>query len=180
MLPKRKHSFKCPHIPLLSSELYTTEKSWILWFKKDNFNCPNIPFSLNELCTTERSWILWFKNNTKSYGVYFHAGFTGVLLVLCVCIIYVYATQTARRFIFNGFWMTHKLIVVLYILTILHGASAVVQKPMFFAYFLGPAFLFVIDKMISLSRKKTELAVIKAEKLPSGINFFYASLIQIY
>ncbi|KAK3106022.1 hypothetical protein FSP39_011167 [Pinctada imbricata] len=98
-------------------------------------------------------------------------GFTGVLLVLCVVVIYVYATQTARRLIFNGFWMTHKLIVVMYILTILHGASTIVQKPMFFVYFIGPAILFTVDKMISLSRKKTQLAVIKAEKLPSDITF---------
>ncbi|XP_061175902.1 dual oxidase-like [Saccostrea echinata] len=96
-------------------------------------------------------------------------GFTGVLLVICICIIYVYATQTARRLIFNGFWLTHKLIVVMYILTILHGASTIVQKPMFFAYFIGPAILFTIDKMISMSRKKTELDVIRAEKLPSDI-----------
>lgn len=96
-------------------------------------------------------------------------GFTGVLLVICICIIYVYATQTARRLIFNGFWLTHKLITVMYILTILHGASTIVQKPMFFAYFIGPAILFTVDKMISMSRKKTELNVISAEKLPSGI-----------
>lgn len=97
------------------------------------------------------------------------AGFTGVLLVVCICIIYVYATQTARRLIFNGFWLTHKLIVVMYILTILHGASTIVQKPMFFAYFIGPAIIFTVDKMISMSRKKTELNVIRADKLPSGM-----------
>lgn len=39
---------------------------------------------------------------------------------------------------------------------------------MFFAYFIGPAIIFTIDKMISMSRKKTELDVIRAEKLPSG------------
>lgn len=81
----------------------------------------------------------------------------------------MYATQTARRLIFNGFWLTHKLIVVMYILTILHGASTIVQKPMFFAYFIGPAIIFTVDKMISMSRKKTELNVIRADKLPSGM-----------
>jgi len=85
-----------------------------------------------------------------------------------ICIIYVFATQTARRFIFNGFWLTHKLIVIMYILTIIHGASIIVQKPLFFVYFIVPAILFTIDKMISMSRKKTEIAVIRAEKLPSG------------
>lgn len=98
-------------------------------------------------------------------------GFTGVLLVLIICIIYVFATQTARRYIFNSFWLTHKLFIVMYILTILHGASVIVQKPLFHAYFLVPAILFTIDKMISLSRKKTEITVIRAEKLPSDITF---------
>lgn len=66
------------------------------------------------------------------------------------------------------FWMTHKLFIVLYVLTIIHGASVVVQKPMFFAYFTGPAIWFMADKLISLSRKKTELCIIKAQNLPSG------------
>lgn len=99
---------------------------------------------------------------------YFIIGCTGVLLVVVICIIYVFATQTARQFIFNGFWLTHKLIVIMYVLTILHGASVIVQKPMFFVYFIVPAILFAMDKMISLSRKKTEIAVLGAEKLPSG------------
>lgn len=98
-------------------------------------------------------------------------GLTGVLLVTVICIIYVFATQTARRFIFSGFWLTHKLIVVMYVLTILHGASAVVQKPMFWAYFIVPAILFSMDKMVSLSRKKSEITVLRAEKLPSDITF---------
>ena len=98
----------------------------------------------------------------------FILGLTGVLLVTIICIIYVFATQTARRFIFNGFWLTHKLIVVMYVLMIVHGASWIVQKPLFFAYFIGPAILFAMDKMVSLSRKKSEIIVLRAEKLPSG------------
>lgn len=111
----------------------------------------------------EPTFNFWFFGNMT--------GFTGVLLVVCICIIYVYATQTARRLIFNGFWLTHKLIVVMYILTILHGASTIVQKPMFFVYFIGPAIIFTVDKMISMSRKKTELNVIRADKLPSDITY---------
>lgn len=96
-------------------------------------------------------------------------GFTGVLLVLVLCILYVFATQTARRHIFSLFWLTHKLFIVLYVLTIIHGASVVVQKPMFFAYLSGPAILFMIDKLVSLSRKKTELCIINAKNLPSDV-----------
>ena len=105
-------------------------------------------------------------------------GFTGILLVTVICFIYVFATQTARRFIFNGFWLTHKLILVMYVLTILHGASCIVQKPLFFAYFIGPAVLFAMDKMVSLSRKKSEIIVLRAEKLPSGK--VYTNIINIH
>lgn len=45
----------------------------------------------------------------------------------------------------------------------------IVQKPQFFVYFIVPAILFTIDKMISLSRKRMEIAVVRAENLASGI-----------
>ncbi|ESO86842.1 hypothetical protein LOTGIDRAFT_235234 [Lottia gigantea] len=96
-------------------------------------------------------------------------GFTGVLLVVVLCIMYVFATQTARSHIFNLFWLTHKLFIIMYVLVILHGASIIVQKPLFFAYFIGPAALFTLDKMISLSRKKTEINIVKAINLPSDV-----------
>ncbi|XP_059143765.1 dual oxidase 1-like [Physella acuta] len=96
-------------------------------------------------------------------------GFTGVLLVLVLCVLYTFATQIARRHIFTLFWMTHKLFIALYVLTIIHGATVVVQKPMFFAYLTGPAILFTLDKLISLSRKKTEICILKAQNLPSDV-----------
>ena len=99
----------------------------------------------------------------------FCAGLTGVLLVCVLTVIYVFATQTARRHIFSLFWATHKLFIALYVLTLVHGASVIVQKPLFFAYFTGPAVLYVLDKLVSLSRKKTELAVIRAQNLPSDV-----------
>ena len=91
-----------------------------------------------------------------------------MLLVLLICVMYVFATQTARRHIFNLFWMSHKLFIVMYIVTVLHGVSVIVQKPLFFAYFVGPAIWFTMDKMVSLSRKKTQIGIVRAENLPSG------------
>lgn len=102
-------------------------------------------------------------------NICFHlSGFTGVLLVLILCILYVFATQTARRYIFDWFWLTHKLFILLYVLTIIHGIGTVVQKPLFFAYFTGPAIWFTVDKVVSLSRKKTKICILKALNLPSG------------
>lgn len=57
---------------------------------------------------------------------------------------------------------------MLYVLMMLHGAFMVVQKPMFYVYFVGPAIFFTIDKMISLSRKQMEIAIVRAENLASG------------
>uniref|UniRef100_A0A670ZBK2 NAD(P)H oxidase (H2O2-forming) n=1 Tax=Pseudonaja textilis TaxID=8673 RepID=A0A670ZBK2_PSETE len=70
---------------------------------------------------------------------------------------------------FQGFWITHHLYVVLYILVIIHGSYALIQQPRFHIYFIIPALIYVADKLISLSRKKVEISVIKAELLPSGV-----------
>ena len=42
------------------------------------------------------------------------------------------------------------------------------QPPFFHYFFLGPVLLYTIDKLISISRKKVEISIIKAELLPSG------------
>ncbi|CAG5124174.1 unnamed protein product [Candidula unifasciata] len=130
-------------------------------------------FNFYHLATQPTRFLCIFTSLIFRYFCFNHfcslCGFTGVLLVLILCILYVFATQTARRHIFSMFWMTHKLFIVLYILVIIHGASVVVQKPMFFAYLTGPAIWFMVDKLISLSRKKTELCIIKAQNLPSDV-----------
>ena len=99
-------------------------------------------------------------------------GFTGVLLVIIVCVIYIFATVTARTHIFNAFWTTHQLFYALYVITLLHGSLRVVQDPYFPYYFAGPATLFTFDKLVSLSRKKRKLSIIRTELLPSGMNTY--------
>ncbi|XP_077863233.1 dual oxidase-like [Saccoglossus kowalevskii] len=96
-------------------------------------------------------------------------GLTGVALLLLVFIMYVFATQYARRHVFTWFWNTHQLYVLLYLLMILHGCGRLVQFPIFYLFFVGPAVLFTFDKLISISRKKSEIAVVKAELLPSEV-----------
>ena len=99
---------------------------------------------------------------------FFISGITGVFLVLVVAVMYVFATQYSRRHCFKTFWTTHQLYIAMYILTILHGSGNLVQRPFFHYFFLGPAILFTLDKLVSMSRKKLDIAVIKAELLPSG------------
>uniref|UniRef100_A0A8C5UZU3 NAD(P)H oxidase (H2O2-forming) n=1 Tax=Microcebus murinus TaxID=30608 RepID=A0A8C5UZU3_MICMU len=96
-------------------------------------------------------------------------GMTGVLLLLVLAIMYVFASHHFRRRSFRGFWLTHHLYIVLYILLIIHGSYALIQLPSFHIYFLVPAIIYGGDKLVSLSRKKVEISVVKAELLPSGV-----------
>ncbi|GBM06687.1 Dual oxidase 2 [Araneus ventricosus] len=96
-------------------------------------------------------------------------GITGVFLVIVLTLMYVFAIQFARRHVFDAFWKTHNLYPILYILCILHGIGQLIQEPLFYYFFLGPCVLFCIDRLISVSRKKVEIPVIKAELLPSGV-----------
>ncbi|XP_064643915.1 dual oxidase-like [Lineus longissimus] len=105
----------------------------------------------------------WFYQNTS--------GLTGVLLCLIIVVMYVFASQPARRYIFDAFWMTHVLYVALYILTLIHGFNRIIQNPFFIFYFIGPLLLFAFDKMISTSTKHMSLSVIKATLLPSGVTY---------
>ncbi|XP_077451407.1 dual oxidase 1 [Stigmatopora argus] len=106
-------------------------------------------------------WSWWFFQTVP--------GLTGVLLLLTLSFIYVFASRYFRRISFRGFWISHYLYVVVYILTILHGSFGLLQEPRFYIFLIPPALLFLLDKLISLSRKKVEIPVIKAELLPSGV-----------
>lgn len=52
--------------------------------------------------------------------------------------------------------------------TVVHGSYALIQEPRFYIYLIPPGLLFLLDKLISLSRKKVEIPVLRAELLPSG------------
>ncbi|XP_069861779.1 dual oxidase 2-like [Dipodomys merriami] len=107
----------------------------------------------------------------KFYWWFFETipGMTGVLLLLVLAIMYVFASHHFRRCSFRGFWLTHHLYVILYALLIIHGSFALIQLPSFHIYFLVPAIIFGGDKLVSLSRKKVEISVVKVELLPSGV-----------
>jgi len=98
-------------------------------------------------------------------------GLTGIALWCVMCVMYIFATQYARRHVFKWFWNTHQLYVLLYILMVLHGCGRLVQFPIFYLFFIGPAVLFTLDKLISISRKKAEISVVRAELLPSDVTY---------
>uniref|UniRef100_A0A674G7Q3 NAD(P)H oxidase (H2O2-forming) n=1 Tax=Taeniopygia guttata TaxID=59729 RepID=A0A674G7Q3_TAEGU len=107
----------------------------------------------------------------KYYWWFFQTipGMTGVLLLVVLAVMYVFATHHFRRVSFQGFWITHHLYMLLYILVIIHGSYALIQQPRFYIYFIIPALIYSADKLYSLSRKKVEISVVKAELLPSGV-----------
>ncbi|NWQ59700.1 DUOX2 oxidase, partial [Neopipo cinnamomea] len=107
----------------------------------------------------------------KYYWWFFQTvpGMTGVLLLMVLAVMYVFATYHFRRVSFQGFWITHHLYVLLYVLVIIHGSYALIQQPRFYIYFIIPALIYSADKLLSLSRKKVEISVVKAELLPSGV-----------
>ncbi|XP_008581323.1 PREDICTED: dual oxidase 1 [Galeopterus variegatus] len=107
----------------------------------------------------------------KYYWWFFQTvpGLTGVMLLLVLAIMYVFASHHFRRRSFRGFWLTHHLYILLYVLLIIHGSFALIQLPRFHIFFLVPALIYGGDKLVSLSRKKVEISVVKADLLPSGV-----------
>ncbi|KAK9516542.1 hypothetical protein VZT92_024464 [Zoarces viviparus] len=106
-------------------------------------------------------WSWWFFQTVP--------GMTGVLLLFTLAFMYVFASHYFRRISFRGFWITHYLYTVVYILTVVHGSFALIQEPRFYIYLIPPALFFLLDKLISLSRKNMEIPVLRAELLPSGV-----------
>jgi len=59
--------------------------------------------------------------------------------------------------------------VLLYALTVIHGSARILAPPTFWIWFLPPAVLFLLDRLITIRRATVELSVIEAEILPSGV-----------
>ncbi|KAL7042509.1 hypothetical protein ACKWTF_001170 [Chironomus riparius] len=96
-------------------------------------------------------------------------GTTGVALFIIMCIIYAFAHPTIRKRAYKFFWTTHSLYILLYILSLLHGLARISGPPRFWIFFIGPAIIFVIDKVVSLRTKYMALDVIDVELLPSDV-----------
>ena len=95
------------------------------------------------------------------------------MLTLVTVVMYVFATQYARRYTFQAFWFTHHWYVIFYILSFLHGSGRLVQDPLFGNFFLGPGIVFAIDQLVSASRNKAEVTVVRADILPSQVIGIY-------
>ncbi|XP_035222142.1 dual oxidase-like isoform X3 [Stegodyphus dumicola] len=99
----------------------------------------------------------------------FFTGITGVLLFIIVCIIFIFAHPKIRQKAYSYFWTTHSLYILLYILCLIHGLAKLTGNPRFWMFFVGPAIVFTLDKIISLQTKYMELEIIETELLPSDV-----------
>ncbi|XP_053211640.1 dual oxidase-like isoform X2 [Panonychus citri] len=96
-------------------------------------------------------------------------GITGIILFTLVMIIYIFAYPSIRQKAYSYFWTTHSLYVFLYGLSLLHGLAKLTGTPRFWAFFVIPAVLFTLDKVISLQTKYMELDILETELLPSDV-----------
>ena len=97
------------------------------------------------------------------------SGYTGLIVTLIITIIAVFSIPYVRRHAFRAFWYTHRLYVPFYILLFLHGSGRLVQDPLFGNFFLGPGIIYALDLLVSVSRRKHEVAVVRADILPSQV-----------
>jgi len=113
-------------------------------------------------------------------------GITGILLVVVMSVMYVFAAPSIINNAYHAFRVTHLLNILLYTLAIAHGLPKLLdvsivhqvnwyrvwvflQSPRFGYYILVPSILFVFDRIMGLKQEYKKLDIIAAELLPSGI-----------
>ncbi|XP_046466415.1 dual oxidase isoform X1 [Neodiprion pinetum] len=96
-------------------------------------------------------------------------GLTGILLFVVMTIIFVFAHPTIRQKAYKFFWSTHSLYVLLYALCLVHGLARLTGAPRFWIFFIGPAIIYALDKVVSLRTKYMALDIIETELLPSDV-----------
>uniref|UniRef100_A0AC35FZC6 NAD(P)H oxidase (H2O2-forming) n=1 Tax=Panagrolaimus sp. PS1159 TaxID=55785 RepID=A0AC35FZC6_9BILA len=96
-------------------------------------------------------------------------GITGILLVVVMSIIYVFAMPAILKRAYHAFRITHLLNILLYALTILHGLPKLLSAPTFWYYVTAPIIIFVLDRIIGMRQQYKQLQVTEAAILPSDI-----------
>lgn len=86
-----------------------------------------------------------------------------------MCLIFVFAHPAIRKKAYNYFWNIHSLYIVLYILSLIHGLARLTGPPRFWIFFIAPAIVYTLDKIVSLRTKYMALDVMQTELLPSDV-----------
>ncbi|GIZ03251.1 dual oxidase [Caerostris extrusa] len=96
-------------------------------------------------------------------------GVSGIMLYAVVCVMFIFAHPRIRQKAYKYFWSTHGLYVLLYLLCLVHGLAKITGSPRFWIFFVGPAVIFALDKVVSLQTKFVELDILDTELLPSDV-----------
>lgn len=96
-------------------------------------------------------------------------GATGVLVTLCMVLMYSSAIKYVRGPMFNVFWYTHHLFIIYFGLLCVHGASATLEPASFWMYFVGPGFIYLIERSIRILRGSQNTILQLAVAHPSKV-----------
>ncbi|XP_034943061.1 dual oxidase 2-like [Chelonus insularis] len=96
-------------------------------------------------------------------------GMTSILLTLITGILYICSIPIVKRELYRWFSLAHTLYPMFYLLIFLHGSGRLIQEPFFHYFFLVPGIFFIVDKTLSVTRKKIEIPLLRADLLPSGV-----------
>jgi len=134
------------------------------------FSVATEPTAILSCLFTEVYWVSNFLPKFSWWIFGTQTGFSGYLCTLVVITMYIFASRFSRLHVFFVFLNLHRLCAILfYMLMLTHGFAELIQVPIFHTYLIGPAFLFIIDWLISIGRSTPEIPVVQVERLPSQV-----------
>jgi len=96
-------------------------------------------------------------------------GATGVVVTMVMVLMYSSAIKFVRGPMFNVFWFSHHLFIVFFGLLCVHGASALLEPPTFYMWFVGPGFFYALERTIRILRGSQDTILQLAIAHPSKV-----------
>jgi NADPH oxidase len=82
---------------------------------------------------------------------------------------YTTAVESVRRPMFEGFWFTHHLFIIFYVLMCVHGLAGILEKPVFWMWVIGPLVFYIIERILRRIRGKEKTIIVQAYQHPSRV-----------
>lgn len=82
---------------------------------------------------------------------------------------YTTALQKVRSPLFEIFWYLHHLFIPFYLLLMFHGYAAILEKPTFWMWTIGPLVLYLIERFVRILRSKQNCIILQAIGHPSNV-----------
>jgi dual oxidase len=119
---------------------------------------------------TEVNWVTDYLPSFYWWLFHTPTGISGYVATLVLLALGIFSFSYFRRNFFTPFIISHQVFAFMfYCLMLMHGWAQLVQVPIFHTYLIGPLFLYVVDKLISVARLGNTLKVLKVEWLPSDV-----------